>query len=589
MDELRPGDPRRIGPYWLEARLGAGGMGRVYLGRSPGGRPVAVKAIRAELAESADFRTRFAREVAAAQRVSGVFTAPVLDADLDGPVPWLATSYVPGPSLADAVAESGPLPTGQVRRLAAGLAEGLTAIHAAGVVHRDLKPSNVILADDGPRVLDFGISWSAEVSALTQTGTVVGSPGFMSPEQAEGGDVGPASDMFSLGAVLAFAATGEGPFGAGSTAALVYRVVYSEPDTARLPAELRPLIGHCLAKDPRHRPTATQLLAELTARPATAGAGPAAVTGPAAARPAPPLPRRPRPARDDQPPPGSGYDPPHPPTEHAVPPSPLPARPTGPAGPAGPVSPPPAPPPAPPAMPPAWPAPEPAAGPRAWPGTGPPAPPGRSGRRWLLTAAAAIALAGAAAGAFLAFRPRAASQHATGSAAGAHAGPLSTNAKRAAPPPTGPPGELVMATLGSYLARSASVRPTVQAAIDGVQTCAQSPASGEATLHRAISTRQQIIDGLGTLAPAGLPHGAQLISELTTAMQDSITADRDYQGWMADVASTGSCAANVSGDPNYAAAQNADVQATAAKNAFVSVWNPMAPGYRQQTYSATGF
>lgn len=334
--------------------------------------------------------------------------------------------------------------------------------------------------------------------------------------------------MFSLGAVLAFAATGEGPFGAGLTAALVYRVVYSELDTARLPAELRPLIGRCLAKDPRHRPAATQLLDELTARPA------------------------------------------------------------GPTGPAGPVSPPPAPP----AMPPAWPAPEPAAGPPAWPGTGPPAPPGQSGRRWLLTAAAAIALAGAAAGAFFAFRPKPASQHATGSAAGAHrahAGPLSTNAKRAAPPPTGPPGELVMATLGSYLARSASVRPSVQAAIDGVQTCAQSPASGEATLQRAISTRQQIINGLGTLAPAGLPHGAQLISELTTAMQDSITADRDYQGWMADVASTGSCAANPSGDPNYAAAQNADVQATAAKNAFVSVWNPMAPGYRQQTYSGTGF
>jgi hypothetical protein len=554
-------------------------MGRVYLGRSPGGRPVAVKAIRAELAESADFRTRFAREVAAAQRVSGVLTAPVLDADLDGPVPWLATSYVPGPSLAGAVAESGPLPTGQVLRLAAGLAEGLTAIHAAGVVHRDLKPSNVILADDGPRVLDFGISWSAEASALTQTGTVVGSPGFMSPEQAEGGDVGPASDMFSLGAVLAFAATGEGPFGAGSTAALVYRVVYSEPDTARLPAGLRPLIGRCLAKDPRHRPTATQLLAELTARPATAGFGPAAVAGPAAARPAPALPRRARPARDDQPPPRPA--PPHPPTEHAVPRSPLPARPGGPASP----------PPAPPTMPPGWPAPEPA-GPAAWPGAGPPAPPRRSGRRWLLTAAAVLALAGAAAGAFFAFRPKPAGQPAAGSAAGphrAHAGPLSTNAKPAAPRPTGPPGAPVMATLGSYLARSASVRPTVQAAIDGVQTCALSPASGEATLQRAISTRQRIISELGTLAPAGLPHGAQLISELSTAMQASITADRDYQGWMAGVASTGGCAANPPGDPSYAAAQNADGQATAAKSAFVSVWNPMAPGYRQQTYSATGF
>ena len=244
-------------------------MGRVYLGRSPGGRHVAVKVIRAELAESADFRTRFAREVSAARRVSGIFTAPVVDADLDGPLPWLATSYVAGPSLATAVVTGGPMSAGTVLALTAGLAEGLSAIHAAGVVHRDLKPSNVIVADDGPRVLDFGISLSAEASALTQTGMVVGSPGFMSPEQADGHDVGPPSDIFSLGAVLAFAATGQGPFGAGSTAALIYRVVHSEPDTSMLPDEIRPLIERCLAKDPRHRPTAAQILAEVSSsRPA---------------------------------------------------------------------------------------------------------------------------------------------------------------------------------------------------------------------------------------------------------------------------------------------------------------------------------
>ena len=276
LDELQPGDPRRIGPYWLEGRLGAGGMGRVYLGRSPGGRHVAVKAIRAELAESADFRTRFAREVSAARRVSGIFTAPVVDADLDGPVPWLATSYVSGPSLASAVATGGPMSADAVLALAAGLAEGLSAIHAAGVVHRDLKPSNVIVADDGPRVLDFGISLSAEASALTQTGMVVGSPGFMSPEQADGHDVGPPSDIFSLGAVLAFAATGQGPFGTGSTAALVYRVVHSEPDTGALPDEIRPLIERCLAKDPQHRPTAGQILAEVGAGRPSASPWPAA-------------------------------------------------------------------------------------------------------------------------------------------------------------------------------------------------------------------------------------------------------------------------------------------------------------------------
>jgi hypothetical protein len=264
LDELHSGDPRRIGPYWLEGRLGSGGMGRVYLGRSPGGRYVAIKAIRVELAENAEFRARFAREVSAARKVSGIFTAPVVDADLDGPVPWLATSFVAGSSLAEAVAASGPLPVDSVLRLAAGLAEGLQAIHSAGVIHRDLKPSNVMLAGDGPRILDFGISQSAEMSALTGIGTVVGSPGFMSPEQAEGREVGPSSDIFSLGAVLAFAATGEGPFGDGTTAALLYRVVHGEPGTGRLPEELRPLIERCLAKDPQHRPTAAQLLAELS-------------------------------------------------------------------------------------------------------------------------------------------------------------------------------------------------------------------------------------------------------------------------------------------------------------------------------------
>ena len=245
-------------------------MGRVYLGRSPGGRQVAIKVIRPELADDADFRARFVREVSAARKVSGIFTASVVDADLDGPMPWLATSYIAGPSLADAVAARGPLPESVVLRLAAGLAEGLSAIHAAGVVHRDLKPSNVLLADDGPRLIDFGISRSMETSALTQTGTVVGSPGFMSPEQTQGREVGPPSDIFSLGAVLTFAATGEGPFGQGSTVALLYRVVSSQPNTAGLPGGLRLLAEHCLAKDPRQRPTAAQLLARLSGPPPAA-------------------------------------------------------------------------------------------------------------------------------------------------------------------------------------------------------------------------------------------------------------------------------------------------------------------------------
>jgi serine/threonine protein kinase len=260
--ELQPADPRQIGPYRLRGRLGTGGMGQVFLGLSAGGRPVAVKVVRADLASDPEFRERFRREVAVARRVSGLFTAPVIDADLDGPVPWLATAYVPGPSLADAVAAHGPLPAASVLALGAGLAEGLKAIHAAGVVHRDLKPANVLLAQDGPRVIDFGISRALEAtSSLTRTGLVVGSPGFMSPEQAEGREVGPPSDIFSLGAILAFAATGEGPFGGGSTPALIYRVVYSPASLDNVPAEVRPLIERCLAKDPRQRPTAGQLLA----------------------------------------------------------------------------------------------------------------------------------------------------------------------------------------------------------------------------------------------------------------------------------------------------------------------------------------
>ena len=266
VSELQPGDPQAIGPYRLVGQLGQGGMGRVYLGVSPGGRPVAVKAIRAELAADPQFRTRFGREVAAARRVSGVFTAQVVDADVDGPVAWMATAYVPGPSLTEAVETHGPLPEASLLALAAGLAESLNAIHAAGVVHRDLKPSNVLLAEDGPRVIDFGISRAAsEATALTQTGLVVGSPGFMSPEQAMGNDVGPPSDVFNLGAVLAFAATGEGPFGTGTTAALLYRVAHGTPNLDRVPPAVRPLIERCLDKDPGQRPTAGGLLAEVGA------------------------------------------------------------------------------------------------------------------------------------------------------------------------------------------------------------------------------------------------------------------------------------------------------------------------------------
>src|SRR5690348_17172970 len=240
-------------------------MGRVFLGVSAAGRPVAVKIIHAELAADPEFRARFSVEVAAARKVSGLFTALVADADVDAPVPWLATAYVNGPSLSEAVRDRGPLSAASLLALAAGLAKSLSAIHAAGVVHGDLKPSNVLLALDGPRVIDFGISQAAEAAPLDRSGLVVGTPSFMSPEQAAGQAVGSRSDVFSLGAVLAFAATGRRPFGSGPAAAVLERVVRGAPDLRGAPPEVLPLIERCLAKDPARRPAAAALLGEVTA------------------------------------------------------------------------------------------------------------------------------------------------------------------------------------------------------------------------------------------------------------------------------------------------------------------------------------
>jgi hypothetical protein len=264
VEALQPGDPRLVGSYRLLKRLGSGGMGRVFLGRSPGGRLVAVKVIRSELAANPDFRARFAQEVAAARRVSGLYTAPVVDADPDAAEPWLVTSYVDGPSLAGAIAAYGPMPATGVLALALALAEGLAAIHAVGVVHRDLKPSNVLLAADGPRIIDFGISRAVDATVMTQAGMVVGSPGFMSPEQANGNAAGPASDVFSLGTVLAYAGTGIGPFGTGSPEMLLYRVVHGSPALDNMPAPLRPVIERCMSKDPGQRPRPLDLLALLS-------------------------------------------------------------------------------------------------------------------------------------------------------------------------------------------------------------------------------------------------------------------------------------------------------------------------------------
>ncbi|WP_257581903.1 serine/threonine-protein kinase [Streptomyces sp. TLI_146] len=264
LETLEPQDPRQAGRYRIVARLGSGGMGQVYLARSPAGRLVAVKVVRPELARDAEFRRRFAREVTAARRVSGAFTAGVVDADPDGSPAWLAVVYVPGVSLGEAISAHGPWPVRPVLALGAGLAEALEAIHAAGVVHRDLKPSNVLLAADGPRVIDFGISLAGEDSALTHTGMTIGTPGFMSPEQLTGRAVGPASDVFALGALLAYTATGVGPFGSGTPHALHFRAVYEQPSLDTLSPELRPVVAACLAKEPDERPTVAALLDRLT-------------------------------------------------------------------------------------------------------------------------------------------------------------------------------------------------------------------------------------------------------------------------------------------------------------------------------------
>ena len=253
-------DPAEVAGYRLRARLGAGGMGRVYLAFTPGGRPVAVKVIRPDLGDDPQFRARFRQEIAAARRVRGLFTAEVLDGDPDGSPPWLVTAYVAGPSLGQAVAEHGPMPAPTVLLLLAGVAEALQAIHGAGLVHRDLNPSNVLLAADGPRVIDFGIARAAQATALTGTGMRVGSPLYMAPEQARGGVVTPAADVFALGALACYAATGRPPFGEGEAAAVLYRVLHNDPDLGDCPAPLREVIGACLVKEPSARPAPARII-----------------------------------------------------------------------------------------------------------------------------------------------------------------------------------------------------------------------------------------------------------------------------------------------------------------------------------------
>lgn len=271
MMRLRREDPRVVGTFRLHRRLGAGGMGVVYLGSDKRGQRVALKVIRPDLAEDQEFRSRFAREVSAARRIRGGCTARLVAADLDADRPWFATQYVPGPSLHDKVNEEGPLSPAKVASIGAALSEGLLAVHDAGVVHRDLKPSNILLSPKGPRIIDFGIAWATGASTLTHVGTAVGSPGFLAPEQVRGAAVTPATDIFALGATLAYACTADSPFGQGSSEVMLYRVVHEEAHLAGVPDALAPLLASCLAKDPADRPSTLSLslrLKEIAAREA---------------------------------------------------------------------------------------------------------------------------------------------------------------------------------------------------------------------------------------------------------------------------------------------------------------------------------
>ncbi|GAB3750064.1 WD40 repeat domain-containing serine/threonine protein kinase [Nocardiopsis nanhaiensis] len=267
MHPLTPSDPGHIGPHRLLSRLGAGGMGEVYLARTPAGRLAALKVVKQDLARDHEFRSRFAREVRTAQMVAGPFTPDVVDADPDSDTPWMATEYVPGPTLSKALRENGPFPEDSLRVLAIGLARALQAIHGAGLMHRDLKPDNVLLSPRGPQVIDFGIARAVEGTVLTKTGQGFGTPSYTSPEQIMGHETSRASDVFSLAGVVTYAATGRAPFGSGRAPEVLPRVVSADPTLDDVPESIRPLLARCLAKDPAERPTSDDIVRALSDRP----------------------------------------------------------------------------------------------------------------------------------------------------------------------------------------------------------------------------------------------------------------------------------------------------------------------------------
>jgi serine/threonine protein kinase len=508
---LKPLDPESYGPYRLQGRLGSGGMGVVYLAFGPDGAPVAVKVLQPFLAEDPAYRVRFVREVNAARLVSSPFVARVVDADTESATLWMATDYVEGSTLADAVEANGPIPADRLRGFAADLASAVAALHSVGLIHRDLKPANVVLAWSGPKLIDFGIAKHEGMTDLTQTGVTVGSLMWMSPEMLNGHTATRASDVFAWGLCVAAAGTGRPPFGAGNPQAVAYRIGNAEPDLDGLPPDLAALVARALAKDPRARPTLEDLRASL--------GGPARL-GTAAAVPRP----------------GGGWAA----TDQGTP-----------------------------AI----------SQSRSSP---PPPPPQGQRRRFLiplLVLGALVVVAGGAAAAILA-------TSGGSSKPGAPPTPIASRSVTSSPTPppsssppptTSPPftPANAAAALDTLLSDSALSRANVVAAVNSAASCAD-PAGAAATLRQAAAGRAEELQRLQLIDLSSIDPSHALVDALTDALTSSRAADLSFAAWATNAVG---CSGNAPQDTDFASANQSSMQATAAKQSFIGLWNPIAQRY----------
>ncbi len=535
---LRSTDPARYGPYQLQGRLGAGGMGVVYLAFGPDGGPVALKVLQPVLAEDREYRVRFVREVNAARLVDSPFVARVVAAETDSDALWMATEYVEGATLAHAVESNGPVPADRLRGLAVDLARGVATMHAVGLVHRDLKPANVVLAWSGPKLIDFGIAKHEGTTDLTQTGVTVGSLLWMSPEVLNGHVALRASDIFAWGLCVAFAGTGRPPFGAGNPQAVAYRIGNEPPDLRGLPPELAPLIALALAKDPDGRPDADQLCASLgdRAHQVTAVAIPrpeGGWTGPTPATPA---------------------------TAEATPPAPPP--------------------------PPNWQqSPTPTLPPPPGYTPGPPQkplriPPPAQRRRQLLVpllVLGALVVAAAVAIAILATRSGSPKPPPATAAPSGSATPTPTSPTPTPTPTSSGPSSPVSAAraLDTLLTDSARSRANVVAAVSSAQSCID-PSGAAATLRQAAAGRAEELQRLQLISLSSIDPEHSLTNALTDALTESRAADLSFAAWANGAVG---CSGSALLDANFAAANQSSMSATAAKQSFINLWNPIAQKY----------